>query len=427
MRKGFVWTIVFAALTLGPHTRAHAAALDVWGMLNSLYGLVCNSLTIDIGGVKVKTPPITSILDLKAFCRTYDALVKLKDYEKFLNSTGRNAIQDLISNAVNGFLAGLSGGLASDPGYRAFADGFNKVMDGISEAIDTLYSIPYQAVSSVTSEAYARFYYQTLNALKKDRGAPAPSVDADGVLGEMTPPEQVQGLAGDYEVPRPTAGQVAEANSAAKRVESTLSEMGGEYAKSVAEAARQADAEKEAKRAAERSEAGFRQSILKEQSKKQTEVLRSLSEAASQVTAEITPTGEKGIAKQFVEDARNAPSDRRLLELQVEALASIMEQNATYATKTAELLVEIARQQVFTTQGVIDAVKKQQREAEEAASSISEQAMAKYYESKLKASDPAKEQLSVLTFTLCAFYGGSEDEASCRALLGPQTASSGAP
>jgi hypothetical protein len=141
----------------------------------------------------------------------------------------------------------------------------------------------------------------------------------------------------------------------------------------------------------------------------QAETAKKVAEVAAQVTSQ-DPTNP-GKAQKYRQEAENAPSDRALLELQVKALADIMEQQAVYMTYIADLLVQQSKLQAMTTQDLKEAARTAQAEREAAiAAAVSPDTIERYWQSALERAKAGTEPIQALLTAACAFYSGGETQ-----------------
>jgi hypothetical protein len=100
------------------------------------------------------------------------------------------------------------------------------------------------------------------------------------------------------------------------------------------------------------------------------------------------------------------------LELQVKALADIMEQQAIYMSYTSDLLVQQSKLQAMTTRELKEAIESIQAEQEGAvaASATSAQIIETYWQSALERAKADTEPMRALLTAACAFYSGGETE-----------------
>lgn len=397
--------IVLAVASFGS---SPARALDLYSLFDGLYNVTCSPITINVGGVPVQTPPITSVLDLKSFCRTYQVLRSMIDAESFLRQVAALGVKSLVQGPLQGLLDGIQNGLGSSSEYQAFKSNFDAFMNALQDASLALYNLPYRMADIIYENTYSLAYRLGFSAVRADelgrKPDLAPLKDAVAQRTPMSDPE----VAAAYGYPSGT--DEAKISTGNRAIASHLEDLGAEAAKLQLQGQAISEARSAAEKAAEEArEASERQAVQKSLEESASKV-KEIAESASQVTVEINPTtGEKGIAKKFVEDARNAPSDRRLLELQVEAIASLMEQESIYVSQTAELIAQLAKTQLMATMQIADEVRKMRSQSEEARARLSPETAIKFYENQLNSPDPRIEAMDQMTRALCALYNGMQD------------------
>lgn len=403
--KGRLAAVILAVGGLGS---SPAQAFNLYGLFDSIYSATCSPITVSVGGVSFQTPPITSVLDLRSFCRTYQVLRSITDAESFLRQVSAIGVRSLVQGPLRGLLDGIEHGLGRNEAYQAFKRNFDAFMDALQEASLTLYNLPYRIGDVIYENTYSLAYRLGFNAVNADRITQRPDLTPlREAVGQRTPMAD-PGAAAAYGYP--SGGEEARIAAGNQAIVSLLEELGTESVRLEVQTQGAEEARSAAERAAERArEASQRQAVQKGLEEAASRV-REIAGAASQVTMEIDPaTGESGIARRFVEEARNAPSDRRLLELQVEAIAALMEQESIYVTQASELLTELARTQVMATLQVAEEVRRMRSESEEIRARLTPEAALRYYETLLNSPDPRVEAMEQLVRIMCAFYNGRED------------------
>ncbi len=391
MRRALVLSLLLA-LAPGP-----ALAFDLGAVLDAIASRVCGlQSSVEIPGLFSIRLPIGSMIDLQGFCRSYEVYRKGRNFGKALADAGRLALQNIFQGFVDAFAGAF--GQALKPAL----DPLNGLLQAFAKQANGLLNAPYLAASAVYDLVYSSAYkaiYESLN----DQAA-NPRVSAPSEAGAAITP--VDGdLAARYAYP--DAGEVARMNRAVEEERSSASSVLSDAAAIADNAARAEKAKAEAEELAKEVKEAASREAVRQAISGQAETAKKLAEAASQVTSKdpINP----GKAEVYRKEAENAPSDRALLELQVKALADIMEQQAIYTSYTSELLVQQSKLQAMTTRELKEAIESIERGQREAVAwAASAEVIETYWESALERAKADTEPMRALLTAVCAFYSGGE-------------------
>lgn len=400
MRGKLVPALLLLAFWSAP---AKAGVLDpFFPILDNLYNATCKPLM----GASVS---IAGALDLGSFCRTYQTLSRFRNFDEYLRALAEGRLQNLPSFLIDAALMGISQGLGNNPDYQAFKSQFDSFMNNLNEIADEAFNAPARFLDDAFNAVYGAVYKLAADAVSgKTYTPPQISVESDlnSALGNSTPvsPELQQEFG--YPDSAATARQAQDYKELSKAITQTVQES----AKAQDKSRDMVEAEQKARKAAEearsQAEARYYEGLVK----KQSEITKEIADAA--VAATVDDGLSKGIAPKLKEEAKNAPSDRRLLELQVEAIASLIDQQAIYASKTAELLAEASKAQLLATYQIAQEVRQARLEAQQAQNTLtSGDLLAKVFESELKSSIEASNTAIEIVKAGCLFYTGGNGTA----------------
>lgn len=358
-----------------------ALAIDLGAVLNAGYTAACQ------GG-------ISQVVDLRGFCRSYEVYQRATQGD-FWASIAQTATANLISGAINGGITALGNAVNQTPEMNAI----NSVLMQLSSTATDLLNIPYNLAQNIGELAYQGVY----NEVYKNLTTNPVSIQTPSDVPTLTAASGEAATSFEYL----DSKQIAEANSNMQTLNNNTKSIANSTAQLAAdETAREVarltalDASIEAKKQAERQ--AVAQAVAG-----QNETLAQMSETAGQVTGKSL-NGNPGLAETYRQSAENAPSDRALLELQVKALADIMEQQAIYMPYIAELLVEQSKLQAMST----DQLKEQigqavaQTQATTSLPNSPQWLEAQIERAKQEAEQAVKPMKTLISMT-CMFYGGS--------------------
>lgn len=358
-----------------------ALAIDLGAVLNAGYTAACQ------GG-------ISQVVDLRGFCRSYEVYQRATQGD-FWASIAQTATANLISGAINGGITALGNAVNQTPEMNAI----NSVLMQLSSTATDLLNIPYNLAQNIGELAYQGVY----NEVYKNLTTNPVSIQTPSDVPTLTAASGEAATSFEYL----DSKQIAEANSNMQTLNNNTKSIANSTAQLAAdETAREVarltalDASIEAKEQAERQ--AVAQAVAG-----QNETLAQMSETAGQVTGKSL-NGNPGLAETYRQSAENAPSDRALLELQVKALADIMEQQAIYMPYIAELLVEQSKLQAMST----DQLKEQIGQAvAQTQATISLPNSPQWLEAQIERAKQEAEQavkpMKTLISMTCMFYGGS--------------------
>jgi len=374
-----------------------ALAFDLGSVLDGLASRICGlQSSVEIPGLFTITLPIQSMFDLQGFCRSYEIYKKGKNFGKVLAEGGRLALQNVFQGFVDAFAAAF--GQALKPAL----DPLNNLLQAFAKQANGLFNAPYLAASAVYDLAYSSAYKAIYDSLNSQ--ATKPEVKAPTKASATITP--VEGdLAARYAYP--SSGEVAQVNQAIAEEKQSASSILSNAAAIADNAARTEKAKAKAEELAKEVKDSASREAVRQAISGQAETAKKVAETASQVTSKdpINP----GKAEVYRKEAENAPSDRALLELQVKALADIMEQQAIYTSYVSDLLVQQSKLQAITTRELKETVESAWRAQKEAiASATGTQAIEAYWESALERAKADTEPMRALLTAVCAFYSGGE-------------------
>jgi hypothetical protein len=383
-------------LTLAP---APAFAFNLGSAIDGLASLACGlqNTTGNLGFGTI-TLPIQSMSDLQGFCRSYEVYKKSQNFGDILAGAGQLALQNAFQGLIDGLAGALGQRLQSSFGpvgdfLAAFAQQANRFLNLPYIVADTIYGLTY---SSVYKEIYESL---TKQATQFQVAAP------DGATAAVSPVEPA--LRAAYAYPDPS--EVARVNVAVTEEGKSASSILSDAASIADHAAKVEEAKAKAERVAQEVRETASKEALRQAISGQAETAKKVAEAAAQVTAR--DPANPGKAEKYRQEATNAPSDRALLELQVKALADIMEQQAVYMTYIADLLVQQSKLQAMTTQDLKEAARAAQREQEAAfAEAVSSETIERYWQSALERAKADTALMQALLTAACAFYSGGETQ-----------------
>jgi 3'-phosphoadenosine 5'-phosphosulfate sulfotransferase len=380
------------ALAPGP-----ALAFDLGAVLDAIASQVCGlRSSVEVPGSFTITLPIGSMVDLQGFCRSYEVYKRGKNFGKALGDAGRLALQNIFQGFVDAFAGAF--GQALKPAL----DPLNDLLQAFAKQANGLLNAPYIAASAVYGLVYSSAYEAIYESLNDQAASPRVSVPSEADAA-ITP---VDGdLAARYAYP--DAGEVARMNQAIEEGKASTSSVLSDAAAIADNAARAERAKAKAEELAQEVKDAASREAVRQAISGQAETARKVAEAASQVTSK-DPVN-LGKAELYRKEAENAPSDRALLELQVKALADIMEQQGIYTSYTSELLVQQSKLQAMTTRELKEAIESIQRGQREAVAwTTSAEAIETYWESALERAKADTEPMRALLTAVCAFYSGGE-------------------
>lgn len=358
-----------------------ALAIDLGAVLNAGYTAACQ------GG-------ISQVVDLRGFCRSYEVYQRATQGD-FWASIAQTATANLISGAINGGITALGNAVNQTPEMNAI----NSVLMQLSSTATDLLNIPYNLAQNIGELAYRGVY----NEVYKNLTTNPVSIQTPSDVPTLTAASGEAATSFEYL----DSKQIAEANSNMQTLNNNTKSIANSTAQLAAdETAREVarltalDASIEAKEQAERQ--AVAQAVAG-----QNETLAQMSETAGQVTGKSL-NGKPGLAETYRQSAENAPSDRALLELQVKALADIMEQQAIYMPYIAELLVEQSKLQAMSTEQLKEQIGQAVAQAQ-ATTSLpnSPQWLEAQIERAKQEAEQAVKPMKTLISMTCMFYGGS--------------------
>lgn len=398
MRKRIKVLAATLALSLSP-----AFALDLGGVLDAIAPVVCGS-----GSLGFSTPlenfafPIGSLGDLQGFCRAYSVYKRYQSAADILKEAGRLALQNLIRGTIDGVFEEL--GVATRGPVGMVSDFLGELAD----KANTVLNLPYLMAGEVYNLAYASAYNEIYKSLQSSSGA-SPRVPASSLnIATSAPALKDRGsseVKADFAYA--DAAELGRKESATKESLKETAELASEAVRAEDNARALAEAQAAAEEAAKEAEKAASREAVRQALSGQAEVAQKLAEAATQVTANDPVTGQKGKAQQYREEAASAPSDRALLELQVKALADIMEQNAIYMPYIADLLVQQSKVQAMTTMELKEAITRLSEEVREPVRmATSEETINRTWEQMVERAEADIEPMRALFKAACNFYSG---------------------
>jgi len=383
-------------LALAP---APAFAFNLGSAIDGLASLVCGyrGVTGNIGSISVALP-VQNMFDLQGFCRSYEVYKRSQNFGEVLAGAGQLALQ----NAFQGLIDGLAGTLG-----QRLQSSFGPVGDLLTtfaQQANRFLNLPYIIADTVYGLTYSSVYREIYNSLTQQATQFRVAVP-DGGTAAVSPVDPALGAAYAY----PDSSEVAQINAAIAEEGRSASSILSNAASIADHAAKVEEAKAKAEQVAREVRETASREALRQAISGQAETAKKVAEVAAQVTSQ-DPTNP-GKAEKYRQEAANAPSDRALLELQVKALADIMEQQAIYMTYIADLLVQQSKLQAMTTQDLKEAARAAQREQEDAiAAAVSSDTIERYWQSALERARADTELMQALLTAACAFYSGGETQ-----------------
>lgn len=362
--------ILFSVLVLAA---TPAFAFDLSGLLSGFSNIACNQTVTTLAGGNL--------------CRLVKTANNGYDFGNLLKSSGLN----LVTAAINGLTGGATQGLQQLLGpVDSF---FGTMADGLEQGL----SLPQRFLDQLTGEVYKQTYAAGLSLLTLDSGA------VSSIQNTLKPDSISIGLSVTVDsvgqsILDSVSANVSQYNSSAPIEASQMVSALSVTAANQDQAVAQQKAEEAAAQAREQAQKAVIETQLGAQARRAAD--------AAAAGAKVTDSAS-GLAQSYRDQAKNAPSDRALLELQVNALADIMDQQATYMPILAQLIAGLSQTQALTT----EALKTQaQQAAQEVIPSGKEVA-----ESTARAVDYAKQQMSAQMSPLlsamdavCTIYNGGQ-------------------
>ncbi len=385
-------------LALGP---APAFAFDLGSVIDGFARLACGaSSTGGLGSIRI-TLPIQSMFDLQGFCRSYEVYKKSQNFGDILAGAGQLALQ----NAFQGLIDGLAGALG-----QRLQSSFGPVSDflaAFAQQANRFLNLPYIVADTIYGLTYSSVYKEIYNSLTK-QATQFRIAAPDGATAAVSPVDPALAAAYAY----PSSSEVARMNAAIAEERKSASSILSNAASVADHAAKVEEAKARAEQVAREVQESASREALRQAISGQAETAKKVAEVAAQVTSQ-DPTNP-GKAEKYRQEATNAPSDRALLELQVKALADIMEQQAVYMTYIADLLVQQSKLQAMTTQDLKEVARAAQMEQEAAiAAAVSPDTIERYWQNALERAKADTEPMRALLTAACAFYSGGETQ-GCR-------------
>jgi hypothetical protein len=385
-------------LALAP---APALAFDLGSALDGLASAICGLRNPGggLGPISIAMP-VQSMFDLQGFCRSYAVYKKSQNFGDILADAGRLALQNAFQGLIDGLAGALGRQLQSsfapvNDFLRAFAQQANRFLNLPYLVADTIYDLTY-------SSAYREIYNSLTGQATRFQIA-APS----GATAAISPVDPNLAAAYAY----PDSAEVARMNAAIADESKSASSILSDAASIADHAAKVEEAKVRAEQVAQEVRESASREAIRQAISGQAETAKKVAEAAAQVTAQDPTNTNPGKAQKYRQEAENAPSDRALLELQVKALADIMEQQAVYMTYIADLLVQQSKLQAMTTQDLKEAARAAQAEREAAiAAAVSPDTIERYWQNALERAKADTEPMLALLTAACAFYSGGETQ-----------------
>jgi len=387
---------LWLSLTLAP---APALAFDLGSAIDGLASLACGlqNTTVNLGFGTI-TLPIQSMSDLQGFCRSYEVYRKSRNFGDILAGAGQLALQ----NAFQGLIDGLAGALGQR--LQSSFGPVNDFLAALAQQANRFLNLPYIFADTIYGLTYSSVYkevYESLTRQATQFQVAAP----DGATATVSPVDPDLAAAYAY----PSSPEVARINAAIAEEGKSASSILSSAASIADHAAKVEEAKARAEQVAREVGESASREALRQAISGQAETAKKVAEAAAQVTSQ-DPTNP-GKAERYRQEATNAPSDRALLELQVKALADIMEQQAVYMTYIADLLVQQSKLQAMTTQDLKEVARAAQAEREAAiAAAVSPDTIERYWQNALERAKADTEPMRALLTAACAFYSGGETQ-----------------
>jgi hypothetical protein len=374
-----------------------AFAFDLGSAIDGLASLACGyqSTTGSIGSISIALP-IQGMFDLQGFCRSYEVYKKSQNFGDILAGAGQLALQ----NAFQGLIDGLAGALG-----QQLQSSFGPVSDflkAFAQQANQFLNLPYLVADTIYGLTYSSVYKEIYNSLTK-QATQFQVAAPDGATATVSAVDSALAAAYAY----PDSSEVAQMNAAIAEEGKSTSSILSEGASIADHAAKVEEAKAKAEQVAQEVRESASREAIRQAISGQAETAKKVAETAAQVTSQ-DPTN-LGKAEKYRQEAANAPSDRALLELQVKALADIMEQQAVYMTYIADLLVQQSKLQAMTTQDLKETARAAQAEQQGAiTAAVSSDTIERYWQNALERAKADTEPMQALLTAACAFYSGGE-------------------
>lgn len=278
---------------------------------------------LDIGG-KIcnarQSNALLSTLNIASFCHTIQLAKRGFNIEQLLT----NATQSLLKQTLSGVISKLG-----ENANKHFLNDVDKWLGQFNEQAIQVLSMPQAIIDMIAVETQKSFFDSTQITVN----APDP-----GLKLTVTPYEGAS---------REVQQDISSFNTTATSLSSGIKEN----IEAVGKIAADQQIQQKSNEVAQINQQNTEEALLNQQVSKQAKKAAEVATAGAQVTAPFDPkAGSGGIAEQYKWLAENAPSDRELLELNVKALADLMNQQATYMPAIADLLAEQSKVQAMTTE-----------------------------------------------------------------------------
>ena len=340
-------------LTLSLTTPAQAQSLS--NLLGSMLSGACGNTLV------------TAIFNVKGACELYQALQPGFNAEGFL----KYATNTLLSSAVSGALKGVG-----DATNNAFLNNLSSTLGSIANGIREAYNLPYRVVDGLAQGVFGEVYNQIYSGFSETYSSIF-STASKGVESSYSvpsfslnnpSPDSVSKAYGDLGISAPegydfntlsslsnaVSNTVSNLNSLAQENKSTIISLAKTGITELALAEQAAfQAEQARQQAQEAAERAMRAGVAKATAEREAELARQ----TIQLGVDNPTGGEKSLATKYKERAQNAISDRELLQLQVEAIADSMANQALNNQLLAEYLRSVAQEQVMSTDAIRNEVR----------------------------------------------------------------------
>jgi len=378
-----------------------ALAFDLGSAIDGLASLVCRfqNPTGGLGPISIALP-VQSMFDLQGFCRAYQVYKKSQNFGDILADAGQLALQ----NAFQGLIDGLAGALGQQ--LQSSFGPVNDFLKAFAQQANQFLNLPYLVADTIYSLTYSSVYKEIYNSLTKQATRFQVTVP-NGATATVSAVDSTLATAYAY----PDSSDVAKVNTAIAEEGKSASSILSNTASIADHAAKVEEAKAKAEQVAQEVRETASREALRQAISGQAETAKKVAEAAAQVTAQDPTNTNPGKAQKYRQEAENAPSDRALLELQVKALADIMEQQAIYMTHIADLLVQQSKLQAMTTQDLKETARAAQAEREAAiTAAVSPDTIERYWQNALERAKADTEPMRALLTAACAFYSGGETQ-----------------
>lgn len=374
MKKALI--VAVAAFGTGP-----ALAIDLGAVLNAGYSAACR------GG-------IGQVIDLRGFCRSYEVYQRATQGD-FWAGIAQTATANLISGAISGGISAFGNAVNQTPEMQTI----NGVLTLLSDTATNLLNIPYNLAQNIGELAYQGVY----NEVYKNLTNKSVSIQTPSDVPTLTAASG--DAARSFEYLDPT--QIAEANAQLRALNDNTTSIANSAAQIAADKTAGEVARLTALGASIEARAQTERQAVAQAIAGQNRTVAQIGETAGQVTGKSL-NGNPGLAETYRRSAENAPSDRALLELQVKALADIMEQQAIYMPYIAELLVEQSKLQAMTTEQLKEEIGQAVAQVQ-ATTSLprSPQWLETQIERGRQEAELAVQPIKTLISMTCMFYGGN--------------------